>query len=169
VAANGRSTYTVEDKARVLAVLAANDGNIKRTARETGVPVNTVRRWKTQDAAGAGPPTAVVVAAVGEFVDDAQEVRGMALAQLKVQVASGHVSSSDLIKIVGILDDKVRLAKGMATARTEHVGNGLPAPEQVRELMSEFAAGLIEGARRTHEDIVEAELVAEIPATSSAE
>ena len=165
MAANGRSTYTQEDKARILAVLAANGGNIKRTARETGVPVNTVRRWKTQNAQGAGPPPAVVAAAVGEFVDEAKEVRGMALSLLKAKLAAGDVDARTAVTIVGILDDKVRLATGMPTNRTEHV-NTLPPVEEVRGLLEGYGRALLEGATRRNDEIVEAEVVAEIPATT---
>ena len=40
----GRAKYTEEDRAKVFVLLRTNDGNVKRTSREAGVPENTVRR-----------------------------------------------------------------------------------------------------------------------------
>lgn len=165
MAANSRSTYTQEDKAKVLAVLAGNSGNIKRTARETGVPVNTVRRWKTQNGQGQGPPQALVVAAVTEFVDEAQEVRNLALAALKAKVISGDLTGSALVAAIGMLDDKIRVAKGMPTSRTEHV-NTLPPADEVRGILEGYGAALIAGATQRTAEIVDAEIVAEIPSAT---
>ncbi|MGI8656384.1 MAG: transposase [Pyrinomonadaceae bacterium] len=38
--------YSESDKATALALLAANAGNITRTARETGFPATTLRQWR---------------------------------------------------------------------------------------------------------------------------
>lgn len=165
MAANSRSHYTQEDKAKVLAVLAGNGGNIKRTARETGVPVNTVRRWKTQNAQGQGPPSAVVVAAVTEFVDEAEGVRNLALASLKAKIAAGDMTGSALVAAIGMLDDKIRVAKGMPNRTVEHT-HTLPPPDQVRELLQGYGQALIQGAERRTAEIVDAEVVAEIPAAT---
>lgn len=40
-----RRHYSDNDRAAALAVLAANDGNLSRTARETGVPLTTLKAW----------------------------------------------------------------------------------------------------------------------------
>lgn len=45
----GRKSYKVEDVDKVLIKLAENNGNVKKTARETGVAVNTLKKWKGQD------------------------------------------------------------------------------------------------------------------------
>ncbi len=44
-----RKSYSIEDVDKVLGSLAKNNGNIKKTARETGVSVNTLKKWKNQD------------------------------------------------------------------------------------------------------------------------
>lgn len=41
-----RRHYSDEARAAALAVLEANDRNVKRTARETGVPASTLKRWR---------------------------------------------------------------------------------------------------------------------------
>ncbi len=37
--------YSLERKAEVLALITANNGNIDQTARETGIPHQTIRHW----------------------------------------------------------------------------------------------------------------------------
>jgi len=44
-----RKSYSIEDVDKVLGVLAKNKGNVKKTARETGVAVNTLKKWKNED------------------------------------------------------------------------------------------------------------------------
>lgn len=46
--------YSREDRARVYTTLLSNEGNVKRTARDTGVNATTVRRWKREFA--TNPP-----------------------------------------------------------------------------------------------------------------
>ncbi len=38
--------YSEDDKATALAALAANDGNVLRTAQDLGIPEPTIRKWK---------------------------------------------------------------------------------------------------------------------------
>lgn len=42
-------TYTNDQRVTVLAALAANGGNIRKTARETGVDRNTIVSWSKSD------------------------------------------------------------------------------------------------------------------------
>ena len=44
-----RKSYSIEDVDKVLGKLAKNKGNVKKTARETGVAVNTLKKWKNED------------------------------------------------------------------------------------------------------------------------
>ena len=44
-----RKSYSIEDVDKVLGELAKNKGNVKKTARETGVAVNTLKKWKNED------------------------------------------------------------------------------------------------------------------------
>jgi hypothetical protein len=72
-----------------------------------------------------------------------------------------HTEPKDLdklIKIVGILDDKVRLAAGLATQRRE-VTHTLPSPEELRELAKSFAIGAVEAAVLRDEAIIDADVV----------
>lgn len=147
----GRSTYRDEDKAAVLAVLAANGGNIKRTARETGIPITTVRRWSSPGS--TPPPAEKVQEAVDEFVKRAEAIREMALVKLESAVAAGEVSARDLITVIGVLDDKLTRAKGLPTQRTEHQ-HALPSREELQDVIGGAIAGMIQAAERRDDEIV---------------
>lgn len=58
------------------------------------------------------------------------------------------------------MDDKIRLASGLATKRTETV-HTLPTRDEMKELMSGFADGLVSAAedRASETVLIEAESV----------
>jgi transposase-like protein len=153
----GRSTYSDEDKGAVLAVLAANGGNIKRTSRETGVAEGTLRYWIKK----APPSDETVQAAVLEFVSRAEAIRKMALDELEKSIETGKVSARELITVVGVLDDKITRAKGLPTQRTEQK-LALPSREELASLLGGFVQGAIQMAEQRDEEIVDAEY-AEVP------
>jgi len=140
-----RATYTPAEEARVYVVLTTNDGNVKRTARDTGVPESTVSRWKKKWAQEGPPTTEEVERAVGEFLDEAVELRGMALQALRKKVElllqnPKDVKVAELTTLMGVLDDKITRASGLATSRTEHV-HALPSGDQlVQPLLEAFQA-----------------------------
>jgi transposase-like protein len=155
------SSYTDEQKAAVYMSLGISDGNVKRATRETGVPEQTVRNWK-KSWAEKGPPEGVVTSAedkvIPGFVEAAVSTRDAALMKIQEMLPQTTVKDlSNLIKVVGILDDKVRMALGLATQRVEHT-SALPSPEEMREIGREFAQGAIE-ASHTREAIIDAEIV----------
>lgn len=165
------SKYTPEEKARVLAVLAANDGNVKRTSRETNVHENTIRDWKKQAEKGALAPAvkAALPAATASAVDDWERVRDKSLISIEEGLDAGTVSSKEAVTIFGVLTDKIRLARGEATARVETNQSG-PSPEE----MGRAIGAALEGAFRAldvrqseiarldnGEDIMDAEFVDE--------
>lgn len=156
----GKRTYSAEDKARVLAVLLANGGNVKRTARETSVAEQTVRDWKRHAGEGALAPqvSAALPAMVGELTDNISRVRDKALLELERQIDGGEVKGQALVTAIGVLTDKDRLIRGEATSRSETVNNG-PTPQ---EFAAQFQGYLDEMARAALErdaDIVDAEVV----------
>jgi hypothetical protein len=51
-----RRAYSEQDKAQSLLVLDANGGNIKRTARQIGIPVGTLRAWRDNREMNAASP-----------------------------------------------------------------------------------------------------------------
>lgn len=143
--------------------LAMSGGNVKRASRDTGVPEQTVRNWKRNWEANGGIPAEVAEKVEGElapaFMDTAISVRDQALQKIAEFIPHTEPKDLDkLIKIVGILDDKVRLAAGLATQRKE-VTHTLPSPEELRELAKSFAIGAVEAAALRDEAIIDAEVV----------
>jgi len=63
---------------------------------------------------------------------------------------------SAIATVVGIMDDKIRLAQGLATKRTETV-HTLPTREEMKELMSGFADSLVSAAEDRASEVVEIE------------
>ena len=157
--------FSDKDKAAILATLAANGGNVKRTARDADVLPATVRRWRDAAKVGQGPSEEAVTEAVTEFVAAAGKVRDMALKSLEAKIAAGELKGSELITTVGVLDDKIRLATGQPTSRTES-SSALPPAHELRELMAGVVQGAIAAAERRHDEIIDAEIVQEIPATT---
>jgi transposase-like protein len=157
-----RATYTEADKAQVYVVLTTNDGNVKRTARDTGTPENTVRRWKKEWAENGPPSTEEVEVAVGAFLDEAVELRGLALTALRRKVDlllkdPDKVKVAELTTLMGVLDDKITRAQGLATGRVEHV-HALPSGDQlVAPLLEAFEAVRQLTAQREGEVIEDAE------------
>lgn len=155
----GRTQFSDEDKARLYTALAANDWNVKRTARETGFSISTVRRYR--DKFQSEPPsTELVEAAVGDFVADAERIRNLALVQLEAAIVNGEIKPRELVTAIGVLDDKITRARGLPTSRTETVSS-FPSREELGELMGGFIVGAIEAAKQRHEEIVDAEIVEE--------
>lgn len=164
------ATWSDEDKARAYVALAANDGNVKRTAREIGVPENTLRRWRDDWQQNGPPQTEDVEMAMGEFLEEASNLRGRALLALKLKVEQlikdpKAVKVAELTTLVGVLDDKITRASGLATSRTEHV-HTLPSPDEIREALGQVFQGALDAAKQRAEDIQDADFteVGETPA-----
>jgi transposase-like protein len=152
----GRATYTEADKAQVFVVLRANDGNVKRTARDTGVPENTVRRWRNEFIENP-PSTEAVTVATGNFVDDASRIRNLALLRIETLIPE----TKDIGKLnvtVGILTDKIDRANGVGQVVSHE--HHLPKADEIREVMAGFVAMGQELARQREEEIVDAEVLA---------
>jgi transposase-like protein len=158
----GRARYTDEDKARVFVVLGANDGNVKRTARETGIPENTVRRWRDEWKKEGPPSVEHVEEAVGDFVNDAERVRNKALLAIEKKIPDAKVS--ELNNTVGILTDKIDRARGLVDRRV--VEHQLPSPDDIRAALGAFADEMQKLSRQREAEIVDAEIV-EQPALPS--
>lgn len=129
--------YTPEEKAQALALLAANAGNIKRTARELRINPITLRAWIKQAnpppdpppdpqptgyrayrqglGNGSGPPSPVLILdktrqLADVFEDIAYAALGIAASKLE------HASASQAAVIAAISVDKMRLLREQATA-----------------------------------------------------
>lgn len=155
----GRTKYSDSDKARVANALALNEGNVKRTARETGVPENTVRDWKNAWAKDGVPATIEQMqsAELDQYVERTSRVRDLALARLE-EVIPDTKSARELATTFGILDDKLTRARGLPTSRQETVGLSISmSPDALGIALSAWAEkAAVESAQR-REDIIEVE------------
>lgn len=150
-----RKKYTDDERGAVLRALTVNNGNVKRTARELNMPPATVKSWK-KEWEREGIPDAVKEAAAEDmdaFISDATRARDLALRQWEDKVNQGEVAARDLMTGVGVLTDKINLARGL-TRKEEK-----PAldPAVVRELARGVVEGAVSAARKREEEIVEAE------------
>jgi transposase-like protein len=166
-----KRSYSAEDKAKVMAALAANEGNVKGTARETGVPEQSIRDWKKQ-AERRGLP-AEVAEALPAVVDDVLErmetIRSKALDELEMQIEAGQVKGQALITSIGVLTDKIRLLQGQATDRKEIVTEG-PTPEEMGIALQDYLKKTLAAGFQRDSEIVDAEYTEQasaLPAPSS--
>lgn len=158
-----KRTYTDNDRATVLHVLTINQGNVKKTARETGVPLQTVRDWKHKwDREGVPEQILEPLEEVTtHHIERAERVRDKALDLLEEKLDDAN--PRELGTIYGILTDKINVSKGLATSRTEHVQQALPPREELKELFSAFIQGTIAAAERRQFEIIDAEVVEQSP------
>lgn len=156
----GTSKYTEGDKARVFVTLTANEGNIKRTARDTGIPEQTIRNWKNEWAENPPELTDAQINEAMEFVSRAETIRDSALEALARKIQKDELKGSELITAIGVLDDKITRAKGLATGRVEHT-HTLPSAEEVRDLLKGAMQGAIEAAQQRQDEILQTDLVVE--------
>lgn len=145
--------------------LVSSDWMVKRAARESGYSESTVRRWKAEFKSGNLPAQEAVDAQVDGFLGDAEAVRGEALAILREKLPEAR--PSELITVVGVLDDKITRAKGLATSRVENV-HALPSREEMAELLAGAVEGAIAAAQNRQREIVETFVPAERPALPAA-
>lgn len=150
-----KRTYTDDDRARVFTLLAAHDGNVERAARESNVPPQTVRDWKKKWEK-EGPSKEIAEKAVDvatDFVNQAMGVRFEAIVMLRAKL--GDANPRDLATIIGILDDKITRAKGLATGRVEHVHTpALPPPEELGPMLGNYLQRALGAARRRDASVV---------------
>lgn len=135
-----KRTYTDQDMANVYVALRVNNDNIARSSRDTGVPQSTVRDWRETWSRDGGAPEHILELAAGaatDFVIDATRVRDKALAALERMIDSGEVKPAQLVATIGMSEDKIRLAKGLATTRSETVQT-LPDPEKLRAMLGTY-------------------------------
>lgn len=150
----GRTTYSESDKARIYVVLTVNKGNVKKTAREMGLPESTVRNFKREFE--ENPPAQELVeteVSSGDYVGELEAARNEALTTLRNKIPT--MNGSQLGVVFGILEDKLTRARGLATERTEHTVK-LPSADELALAGQMLAQGAIEAARQRQHEIAEA-------------
>jgi transposase-like protein len=110
-----RRRYTDDDRANALAALAANGGNVKRTAEQLGIPLQTLHSW----ASGARHPEASTSAEPkkGPMADRLEEIAWQLLEAIPGKIANAPLSQ--VATGMGIAIDKARLLRGEPTQIAE--------------------------------------------------
>lgn len=163
-----RVEWTEEDRAHVYVQWIANEKNISRTARDCGLAESTLTYW-VKDWKANGPPEALdgkISEKAYEFVHHASRIRKDAMLKLEELIPQAEVRQlSAIATVVGIMDDKIRLASGLVTRRTETT-HSLPSKAEMKELMGSFVDTLISSAEERSAVLVEGEVELEQPESS---
>ena len=154
--AKNRTEWDDEAKAAAYVVWISNGRAVRQTARETGIPHNTIAYW-ARGWEKNGPPDNLsekISNNVYEFLNHASNVREQAMKKLEELIPQAEVKQlSAIATVVGIMDDKIRLASGLATKRTETV-HTLPTRDEMKELMSGFADNLVSAAEERASEVI---------------
>lgn len=155
-----RATYTDADKARVYVVLTTNEGNVKRTARDTNLPENTVRRWK-KDWEENGPPTVddEITNAVVEYVGEMEQTRDLALKRMHERLEKNEGTLPQIATVFGVLQDKIDRARGIGSNNTVTHKHELPSPDEIRATLGALVQSVQHGHVVREEEIEDAEII----------
>ena len=160
-----RREYSSEDKARAYVVLTSNEGNLKRTARDTGIPEPTIRRWRNEWESGGPPSLASLEEAVTDMVAQAEKIQDLALQRIKERLESDDVKQQgtlpQLATVYGIVTDKLDRARGIGTTSTHEHKLTLPSPDEIRATLGALVENVQAGHVVREEEIEDAEIVDE--------
>lgn len=153
-----RRSYSDSDRALVFAELTVNEGNIKRTARNLGIPVSTVRYFKQQwDENGLQSAVAEALPAVyEENLERMERIQSKLMTAIEQALDDGTLKGKELLTGFGIFTDKIRAFKGLDTKKVEHTFE-LPNPEEVRALFGGVVEELVGAARERAAEIEDAD------------
>jgi transposase-like protein len=115
----GRQHYTDEQRANALAALAANGGNVKRTAKQIAVPRKTLSHWKS----GRVHPE---VAKLGHQKqgDLADKLEGLAHRLVEAMPAKIEAASLHHVAVAfGIVVDKMLLLRQATIANAQEMSD----------------------------------------------
>jgi len=132
--------YTEQQRADTLIALEANDGNIKLTSEQTGIPRPTIYAWLSDNLTLKSDHAI----ATAELMPATREAFKTRLTSLRDQVL-GHLeeifvdlTARESVVALGILIDKVELLEGNATSRTAVVGSGETIDEAITRITNEL-------------------------------
>lgn len=133
-------SYTPEFRASALVTLKLNDGDVRKSAQQLGVPFQTLYRWKSENETLKKD----LAIAADEVYDDVEADFRHDLKALRNNVLNhvggiyGELKAREGIISLAVLIDKVELLSGNATARTAVIGNGDTIDEAIERLNREF-------------------------------
>jgi len=154
----GKPQYSDQAKARAYTLLVANDGLVKRTAKELGMPISTLRRWRDDWEKNGPPDLSDVAAEASDILGEMKEVRNLALQEIRARLERGDGTLAQVVTAYGVLTDKIDRVEGVATSVHEHKLT-LPSPDELRQALGAFTQHAIEGAVTREEEIVDAEVI----------
>ena len=111
---NGRG-FTEDDKAAALAALAANAGNVSKTARDLGIPRTTLSRWSNGERITDGV-TAKAHVKKSALADELESLARILVGAMPEKVADATLQQS--ATALGITVEKMLLLRGEATGNT---------------------------------------------------
>ena len=98
-------------------------------------------------------------------MENAERVRDKALTVLEGKL--NDATPSALVATIGMLQDKVSIARGLATSRNETV-HALPAPAEIAAALGAVLQGALQAAQARDRDIIDAEVIRELPPAEQA-
>lgn len=106
--------YTNEERALILAALAANDGNISKTARQLGIPRRTLGTWLENNVVGAQKLATIK----NELADAIERMLWMMLDTIEKHLPRMIAGASlrDLLTSTAIAIDKSLLLRGVSVS-----------------------------------------------------
>lgn len=132
--------YSAEDRANSLAVLQSNNGNVLKTARETGIPRDTLREWDKNRRGVTPEVMAIQQLKAGSLAEKFERVAHLAADLLSESETIAKASPLDLAKIGGICVDKSQLLSGQPTSITSAILSEDDRRLRLAELLTTIAA-----------------------------
>jgi transposase-like protein len=111
-----KRSYSDEERGNALAALAANGGNVNKTARQLGIPLRTLWNWAT----GACHPEAAEIGQrkKGPLADVFEGIVWQLLGSITPEKMAA-ATLQQLATAAGIAVDKMQLLRGKPTGVTE--------------------------------------------------
>lgn len=159
--ANVRRQYTTLDKAKAYWQLQSNNNNLKRTAREMGIPVPTLRAWRKKWDAGEDIPPVLPVESNPYDLENfdhkgaLKDLRKQAILRIQEQLL--HATSLDhLTKLLATVNrDIERLETKPAPGGSVNINVRLPSAEETAKLLSGLVTNTLADVDKRDGEIIE--------------
>jgi transposase-like protein len=115
--------YSEDDQATALAIVKSNNGNVKRTARECGIPTETLRRWVRGGGISRDVP-AKSAAKQADLASIFERVSRLYLENAARPATVRKTRGKDSVIAACAAVDKVRLLRGESTSIHAQSGGG---------------------------------------------
>ena len=150
-----KTKYSAEFRASVLGRLHSNEGNVHKTAVETGIPGTTIGRWATESARTGFVLTEAIKVKTQSMAEHFEKKRQdvaiekLGLAEAFERVAMrclrrlvgkklNQATALELIRGAGICADKSQLLKGEATTISGMAGAIQMTPDQLQGRLTQL-------------------------------